>query len=132
MLKKPIGKNVLAAAIERAEYTFNNFERVYLSFSAGKDSTIMLHVVADVARRMGRRFGVLMIDLEGQYSLTIRHAKRCLDLHSDVIDLYWLCLPMQLRNAVSVYEPYWKCWDPEKKDIWIREIPIVHRVFFRS
>lgn len=123
MLKKPLGMNVHTAAIERIEQTFADFESVYLSFSAGKDSTVMLHLAADVARRLGRRFGVLMIDLEGQYNLTIDHAKACVDMYKDVIDLYWLCLPLQLRNGVSVYEPYWKCWDKDKKDIWIREIP---------
>jgi len=123
MTKKPIGIDVYTASVQRVEQTFADFERVYCSFSAGKDSTVMLHIVADVARRLGRRFGLLLIDLEGQYLLTMDHAKRCVDMYSDVIDLYWLCLPMQLRNAVSVYEPYWKCWDQEKRDIWIREMP---------
>ena len=31
MLKNPIGKNVLEASIDRIEFAFNNFERVYLS-----------------------------------------------------------------------------------------------------
>jgi len=123
MLKKPLGIDVYSAAVARIEQTFADFESVYISFSAGKDSTVMLHLTADVARRRGRKFGVLLIDLEGQYTLTIDHAKKCIDMYSDVAEIYWLCLPLQLRNGVSVYEPYWKCWDVEKKDIWIREMP---------
>ena len=123
MPKIGLGINVLDAARDRIRYTFNNFERVYLSFSAGKDSTIMLHLTADVAREMGRKFGVLLVDLEGQYKLTIEHAKKCVDMYSDLIDLHWVCLPIHLRNAVSVYQPFWKCWDPEAKEAWIREAP---------
>ena len=44
MLKNPIGIDVLTAARQRIEATFDDFERVYLSFSAGKDSTVMLHL----------------------------------------------------------------------------------------
>ncbi len=125
MLKNPIGIDVLEAARERIKFAFDNFERVYLSFSAGKDSTIMLHLAADEARRRGAKFGVLIVDLEGQYKLTIEHAQRCVDMYSDLIDLHWVCLPIHLRNAVSVYEPFWMCWDPDAKDAWVRHPPML-------
>lgn len=123
MSKIGLGKNVLDAAKERIEFVFDNFERVYLSFSAGKDSTVMMHLVADEARKRGVKFGCLIVDLEGQYKLTIEHAKAMFDEYSDVIDLYWCCLPIALRNAVSVYEPQWICWDDERKNDWIRDLP---------
>jgi len=123
MPKIGLGINVLDAAIERIEYTFDNFEKVYCSFSAGKDSTIMLHLTADVAKRKGRKFGVMLVDLEGQYDITIKHALQCVEMYKDLIDLHWICLPLHLRNAVSVYQPFWKCWDPEVKDAWIRNPP---------
>ncbi len=123
MLKNPIGKNVLQAAQERIAWTFDNFESVYISFSAGKDSTVMLHLVAAEAQKRNRKIGLLMIDLEGQYKLTIDHALRCVDLYKDTIDLHWVCLPIHLRNAVSVYEPFWKCWDKDAKAAWIRDMP---------
>lgn len=115
--------NVLDAANLRIAKTFQCFEKVYLSFSAGKDSTVMLHLAAEYARANGRRFGVLLVDLEGQYKLTIEHAIKCLEMHGDVIDVYWVCLPISLRNAVSVYEPKWTPWEPERKDDWIRQPP---------
>jgi len=122
--KTKLGTDVLTAARERIVETFANFPRVYVSFSAGKDSTVMLHLVADEARRLGRTFGVLLVDLEGQYKLTIEHAEACLDEYADVIDEeHWVALPMALRNAVSVYEPKWLCWDPEREGAWIRERP---------
>lgn len=114
---------MLTAARERVSWTFDRFPRVYVSFSAGKDSTVMLHLVADEARKRGRRFGVLLVDLEGQYRLTMEHAKVCIDMYADMVDLHWVCLPIALRNAVSVYQPKWQCWDPDVPDAWIRPMP---------
>lgn len=59
--------NVLDAAIKRIEKTFDSFERIYLSFSAGKDSTVMLHLVMQEARKRNVKIGLLIVDLEGQY-----------------------------------------------------------------
>ena len=123
MPKRGLGINVHDAAIDRVRWTFENFESVYLSFSAGKDSTVMLHLVAEEARRVGKRFGILIVDLEGQYKFTIDHAKRCFEEYQDICDLYWVCLPIALRNAVSVYEPKWICWDDKEKENWIRPLP---------
>jgi predicted phosphoadenosine phosphosulfate sulfurtransferase len=36
---------------------------------------------------------------------------------------YWVCLPIHLRNAVSQLQPHWLCWDPDKKDAWVRDLP---------
>ena len=123
MPKIGLGKDVYTAAVERTKWTFDNFERVYLSFSAGKDSTVMIHIAAQEARERGVKLGVLMVDLEGQYKLTIDHANRVFKEYNDVIDLHWVCLPISLRNAVSVYDPKWVCWDKEEKENWIRQPP---------
>jgi len=123
MAKIGLGINVYDAALERVKWTFDNFERIYVSFSAGKDSSVMLHLMADEARARGVKIGCLIVDLEGQYKLTIDHAKEMFEEYEDVLDIYWVCLPIALRNAVSVYEPKWTCWDKEKKDDWIRELP---------
>lgn len=123
MPKIGLGMSVLEAAQERIRYTFDNFERVYVSFSAGKDSTVMLHLVMDEAIKRDRKVGVLLVDLEGQYRLTMLHAERCLNMYKDHVEVHWVCLPIHLRNAVSVYQPHWMCWDPEAKDAWIRDYP---------
>ena len=123
MPKTPLGIDVLTAARERIAWTFDNFERVYVSFSAGKDSTTMLHLVEDEARKRGRRFGLLLVDLEGQYKVTIEHAEATFARLEDITDQYWVCLPLSLRNAVSVYQPQWTCWEPGKEDIWVRPMP---------
>jgi predicted phosphoadenosine phosphosulfate sulfurtransferase len=123
MPKYNLNKNVYEASIERLNYTFDNFKRIYLSFSAGKDSTVMLHLAMDIAKQRNRKIGILIVDLEGQYKLTIDHILECTKEYKDFIELHWVCLPIHLRNAVSVYEPFWKCWDGDQKENWIRELP---------
>lgn len=123
MPKNYLNINVYEAAQERIKYTFDNFENIYLSFSGGKDSTVMLHMVMEEAIKRKREIGLLIVDLEGQYKLTIEHMTKCVEMYRNYIDLYWICLPIHLRNAVSVFEPFWLCWDETKKENWIREQP---------
>ena len=123
MSKTPLGINVYDAAKERISWTFDNFEKISVSFSGGKDSTVMLHIVMDEAIKRKRKVALLFIDLEGQYKLTIDHIQECFDMYKEHIEPYWVCLPIHLRNAVSVYETHWKCWDIEKQKSWIRELP---------
>lgn len=123
VLKKYQEQTVLEAANARINFIFDNFERVYLSFSAGKDSTVMLHLVMAEAKRRNRKIGVLLVDLEAQYNLTMVHAKKCLEMYADNAEVYWVCLPLSLRNAVSNYQPRWLAWDPERKEDWVRPFP---------
>lgn len=123
MAKRPLGITVLEAAQQRIAWTLDNFPRVYASFSGGKDSTVMLHLAAALARERGRRIGVLVVDLEGQYKLTIDHISEMLALYADCIEPFWVCLPIHLRNAVSAYEHHWVCWDPSREADWIRPAP---------
>lgn len=119
-LKRGLGVDVLTATRERIAYVFDHFNRIYLSFSAGKDSTVMTHLVLEEARARQKPVGLLLIDLEAQYTMTIQHAEALYREYADIIEPFWIALPMALRNAVSMYEPKWMCWDPEQKEIWVR------------
>lgn len=123
MPKRMLGIDVLTAARQRISRVFDDFPRIYVSFSAGKDSGVMLDLVCEEARRRGRRVGVLLVDLEGQYKLTIDYALETLKRWEDVVEPYWVSLPLNLRNAVSQFEPQWMCWDPDRRKDWIREPP---------
>lgn len=122
-LKRYQEQNVLDAARERIAYAFDSFERLYVSFSGGKDSSVMLHLVMQEAIRRDRVVGVLIIDLEAQYTATIDHLREMVQMYKSHIDLHWVCVPLKLRNAVTNYEPQWMAWQPEKKAIWVRDIP---------
>lgn len=116
-------KTVLQASKERIKETFDNFKKIYISFSGGKDSSVMTHLVLEEAKKRGVKVGLLIIDLEAQYNDTIIHIEHMVELYKEHIDLHWVCAEMLLRNAVSNYEPRWICWDEDKKDVWVREKP---------
>jgi len=117
-------KNVLDAGFERIEESFQKFNRIYVSFSGGKDSSLLLQMTCLVARQTKRKLDVLFVDLEANYKLTIEHIETVLNDNKDVIqDLYWVCLPLSLRNAVSIIQPNWICWDKKDQNKWVREMP---------
>jgi predicted phosphoadenosine phosphosulfate sulfurtransferase len=122
MNKVFVDENVYDAANRRLALVFRHFHKIYVSFSGGKDSSLLLHLALAKARERGRLpLDVLFIDLEGQYAHTIEHVREMMSLPG--IRGHWVCLPLNLRNAVSQIEPYWRCWDPEKKDSWVRKLP---------
>jgi len=120
-VKKYLENNVLEEARKRISIVFDNFSKYYISFSGGKDSSVMLHLVMDEAIKRNKKVGVLFIDLEAQYKTTIDHIKEMIEEYKEHIELYWICLPIILRNAVSVYEPRWYCWEDGKE--WVRSLP---------
>lgn len=122
-VKKYQKDNVLEASRKRISKIFYSFEKIYCSFSGGKDSTLMLHLVMHEAIKRNRKVGVLIIDLEAQYADTISHIIKTIEIYKNNIELYWVCVPLLLRNAVTNFEPRWICWDEDKKDIWVREKP---------
>ena len=49
--KKELKISVLEASRDRISKTFDDFETIYISFSGGKDSTVMTHLVLDEAKK---------------------------------------------------------------------------------
>lgn len=123
-IKKYQPETVLQASRDRISKVFDDFEKIYISFSGGKDSSVMTHLVMEEAIKRDKKVALLIIDLEAQYNDTIKHIEAMVNLYSEHIELHWACLPMLLRNAVSNFEPRWCCWDEDKKDIWVRQKPI--------
>lgn len=122
-MKKYNEKNVYEASLNRIRIAFDEFEKVVVSFSGGKDSSTMLHLTAEIAKEKNKKFAVLIIDLEAQYTKTVQHIEKMLELYKDIIEPFWVCLPIKLRNAASNFEPVWTCWDESQKEIWVRNFP---------
>ena len=122
MSKKYLEKNVLEAAKDRLRIMFENFEHIYFSVSGGKDSSVMVQLANMIAKELNKKFDVLYIDLEAQYSHTIAHIEELKKL-SQINDFYHIALPMALRNAISVLQPKWICWEEESKHLWVRDMP---------
>jgi len=115
--------NVYDAVIKRINLIFSEFENIYVSFSGGKDSGVLMNFCIDYARSHNRKFTVLYIDLEGMYKETTSFVHRLIENNLDVIIPEWVCLPLTTTNAVSMYEPFWTTWQPVKENKWIRSIP---------
>jgi predicted phosphoadenosine phosphosulfate sulfurtransferase len=125
--KKRIYKeiNVYEASQERLAFIFENFERVYLSFSGGKDSGVMLNLVLDYVKKHGitKKIGIQILDNEANYDYSLRFMRKILDDNRDYLDIYWCCMPITLPCTVSSYEIDWQCWGVSDEHRWIRQRP---------
>lgn len=115
-------QNVFDASIERIDFIFKNFERIYLSFSGGKDSGVMLNLVIKYMRDNGitEKIGVMVMDNEANYTHSLDFMHRIIKDNLDLLDVYWCCLPITLPCTVSHYATEWQCWGVEDEDNWIR------------
>lgn len=120
-LYKP--QNVYENAIERLKFIFNEFDNIYLSFSGGKDSGVLLNITFDIARKYNKKFTLLYIDLEAMYKNTVDFVETMFLDNLDIINPVWICLPMISPNSVSMFEPWWTFWDTSKKNLWVRDMP---------
>lgn len=111
--------NVYEQAQIRLEKIFNTFDNVYVSFSGGKDSGMLLHLCIDYIRKHcpGRKLGVFHMDYEVQYGETIRYVDQVLASNSDVLEVYRVCVPFKVSTCTSMFERFWRPWDEEKKSV---------------
>lgn len=125
MIREYLEQDVYEALQERLRFIFDEFDNIYVSFSGGKDSGLLLNLVLDYQRKYApdRRIGVFHQDFEAQYTVTTEYVERTFDRIKDEVEPYWVCLPMATRTALSSYEMYWYPWDDTKKDIWVRDMP---------
>ena len=123
--KKYTGQNVYDALQERLKFVFEEFENVFVSFSGGKDSGLLLNLTRDFQRKYypNRKIGVFHQDFEAQYTVTTEYVERTFERIQDEVEPYWVCLPMATRTALSSYQMYWYPWDDTKKESWVRPMP---------
>lgn len=123
--KRYLSQTTYDAALERIDKVFATYprENIYVAFSAGKDSTVLLNMALDAARRHGKLpLTVMTLDMEAMYRGTHDLLEEMM-LRPEV-DPIWICLPFGYRNAVSSYQPNWICWDPYCKSLWVRDMPL--------
>ena len=109
-------ENVLEAARRRVALVFDHFERVVVSASGGKDSTVLYWLAVEEAGRRGRKVEVFFLDQEAEYQATIDQVDGMMR-HPAVIPV-WLQVPIRMTNATSHAAPWLHAWEPGAT--WIR------------
>lgn len=108
--------NVLESALRRVSFIFDEFERVVVSVSSGKDSTCLYHLAVNEAARRGRKVEVFFLDQEAEYQSTVDLMEELMR-HPTVIPR-WYQVPIQMTNATSHESVFLNAWHDGEE--WIR------------
>ena len=110
-------QNVLDATKQRIAWLFDNYDNIQLSFSGGKDSTVLFHLLNEEAKQRDRKFILYFQDQEAEYQATIDFVAWAMT-QPNVIPL-WYQVPIFMTNAASHQQLFLWAWG--EGDKWIRE-----------
>jgi predicted phosphoadenosine phosphosulfate sulfurtransferase len=121
--RRQTGDDVFQAAYDRIAALYRHGDRVTVSVSGGKDSTVVLELSIMVARDLGKLpVDVVMRDEEIMYPGTFEYLHRVAERIDDV-DFHWVIAGQPIINAFDRFNPYWWVFDPEEEDRWVRGYP---------
>lgn len=109
-------ETVLEATKKRIAYLFDNYDNIQLSFSGGKDSTVLFHLVNEEAKKRNRKFYLFFLDQEAEYQGTIDMVEWAMQ-QPNVIPL-WYQVPMFMTNSCSQQQLFLWAWGENEK--WVR------------
>lgn len=109
-------KDVVTAAKERVAYLFDNYDNIQLSFSGGKDSTVLFHLINEEAKKRNRKFYLFFLDQEAEYEGTIEMVEWAMS-QPNVIPL-WYQVPMFMTNSCSSEQLFLWAWGEGEQ--WVR------------
>lgn len=117
--------NVYEAAKRRIQVIFEEFDHIQISFSAGKDSGVMLHMILDYIKenKPKNKVSLFTMDYECNYDETNKFAEEMHKLCEPYMDIYNVCLPVKAQCSINSNNPYWRPWDISDKKIWVRDLP---------
>lgn len=129
ILKKELDVDVVTAARRRIINIFSNGVKVYMSFSGGKDSIVLAHLVYSLIKE-GKidqsLLTVQFIDEEGMYDDVIKIVE---DWRKKFIlvgaKFEWYCVEVKHFNCFNelTEEETFVCWDRYREKDWIRRPP---------
>ena len=90
MIREYLEQNVYEALQDRLRLIFEEFENIYLSFSGGKDSGLLLNLVLDFQKKYypEKKIGVFHQDFEAQYTVTSEYVERTFEGIKDDVEPY--------------------------------------------
>lgn len=109
--------DVLTAVKKRIAYLFDHYDNISLSFSGGKDSTALFHLVNEEAIKRDRKFILYFQDQEAEYQGTIDLVEWAMK-QPNVIPL-WYQVPIFMTNATSHEQLFLWAWGIDEK--WVRD-----------
>jgi predicted phosphoadenosine phosphosulfate sulfurtransferase len=119
---RPLDKDVWQLALERFERLYLEQDQVIISFSGGKDSTVLLQAAIEVATSLHKLpVRVIYYDEEAIPLQTEEYVRRV--SQRDDVNLEWYTIPIQSGNACSPARPHWYPWAPEDQHLWVRPKP---------
>ena len=120
-----INENVFIAAMARIAFIFAHFDNIVVAFSGGKDSGVLLNLALEYARKNAllHKLGVFHLDYEAQYTATTEYVDETYASLPEGVDRLRCCVPVKVPTCTSMHETFWRPWDPEKRDLWVRDMP---------
>ena len=129
IISQSLSFDVVKAAKDRIRNIFANELPVYFSFSGGKDSLVLAHLLMEALEQQlinASQLHVFFIDEEAIYPSVAEVVQDWRSRFlSHRIDFRWYCLPVKHFNAFNqlYQDESFICWDPQKEDVWIRQPP---------
>ena len=78
MTRQYLTQNVYEAFQQRMHFIFTEFDNIFVSFSGGKDSGLLLNLTLDFQKKYypSKPIGVFHQDFEAQYTVTTEYVER--------------------------------------------------------
>lgn len=121
--------DVVTAARQRILNIWDKTDKIYLSFSCGKDSLCVSNLIYELILNgdiSAKKLTVVFIDEEGIYKsmeeAALRWRKKFLSVGAK---FNWYCLPFKqvcTLDSLSASES-WITWEPSKESVWMRQPP---------
>jgi len=111
-----LSDNVLFSAQKRIALIFNEFEKIVVSISSGKDSTVLFWLAMEEAIKRKRKIKVFFLDQEAEYESSIKLIEFMMT--QSLVDPMWFQIPLRLTNATSYSNSVFCCWEENKE--WLR------------
>lgn len=124
-LKSDFMEDVYHLALSRLKYILKEFDQVYISFSGGKDSGVLLNLYMEILQKYHSKIRptIFYIDYEICYQQTAEYVNNVFTRYKDVADIYHICVSFKVSTCTSMFQTYWRPWDEEKQGQWVREMP---------